>query len=562
MQRRWIFPAPPDPLITERLLRELEVPSFLAALLARRGFSDPTEADSFLHPKLRFLQSPELLPEMDTAVARVLEAVNRKERIVLYGDYDVDGITSLALLARVLQTFRANVACFLPHRVVEGYGLSEEGVERCCEMHQPELLIAADCGTTSVREIANLHQRGVDVVVLDHHELGPTRPPCIALVNPKCGQDFHYLCSAGIAFKLAHAMLKQSSREELDLREYLDLVALATIADLAPLVQENRIFVRFGLRQMAVTRWVGIHALMKVSGTTPPIRGSDVGFRLGPRINAAGRLGPAQEALRLLLTDDSAEALRIASSLDVHNRERQNLERMVAREADEWVGKNFDSTRDTTIVVGQRDWHVGVVGIVASRVVKRYHRPTFIVGFDEEGSGKGSGRSIEGVSLVSLLRVCSDHLEKYGGHDMAAGVTIHEKAFPAFREAFESAAREIATEELLTPRLLLDAEIELHDLAVSLLEAQDSIEPFGVANPQPLLFTRAISPLGTPRVMKEKHLRIEFSAGRRRISAVFFNVSLDALPRPPWDVAYTLDWNSWQGRAEAQMRIVDVQRAE
>lgn len=561
MQRRWILPPPVEPLLAGRLLRELDIPPFLAALLVHRGYGEVGRAQEFLHPKMKLLQAPELLPQMSLAVERTLDAVRSGRKIVLYGDYDVDGVTSLALLSRILKVFGADVECFLPLRVEEGYGLSAAGIERCCEMHRPELLLAVDCGTTSVREIGLLRERGVEVIVLDHHEPGPDRPDCTALVNPKCGDDFHYLCSAGVAFKLAHAMQKASPVADLDLREYFDLVALATVADIVPLSGENRIFVRHGLHRMAVTRWAGIAALMHVSGVTPPVRGSDVGFRLGPRINAAGRLGPAQEALRLLLTDDPREADRLAAGLDAHNRERQGVEQAVVREAGEWVEKNFEAGRDTTIVAGRRDWHVGVLGVVASRVMRQYHRPTFIVGFDEAGMGKGSGRSIEGLPLVDLLRQCSVHLEKFGGHDMAAGLTVDEKSFPAFRQAFEEAARTIANEDLLTPRLRLDAEIELHDLDFALLEAQDLIEPFGAANPQPILFTRAITPAGVPRTMKEKHLKIDFAAGRRRVPAVFFNAKLEDLPRPPWDVAYTLEWNCWQGRKEAQMRIVDVRRA-
>lgn len=561
MQRQWILPPAADPLIATRLLRELDLPSSLAALLIRRGFNDPAAASDFLNPKLRSLSAPESLPGIDAASDRILAAARGGERIVLYGDYDVDGVTSLALLARVLRKFGADVHCFLPLRVEEGYGLSTAGIERCCETLRPELLVAVDCGTTSVREISALRARQVDVVVLDHHEPGPTLPDCAALVNPKCGSDLHYLCSAGVVFKLVHAMQKKAPVDGLDLRHYLDMVALATIADIVPLTGENRTFVRFGLQQMASTCWPGIAALMRVSGVVPPVRAGDVGFRLGPRINAAGRLGPAQEALSLLLTDDHAEAARLAAGLDLHNRERQNVERDVSRDAEEWVDRNFDPQRDAAIVAGRRDWHVGVLGVVASRVMRKHHRPTFIVGFDESGSGKGSGRSIEGLSLVNLLRQCSAHLEKFGGHDMAAGVTIRESAFAAFQSAFASAAREAATSDVLTPRLKLDTELELHDLDTSLLESQDSIEPFGANNPQPVYFTRAISPADTPRVMKEKHLKIEFSAGRRRFPAVFFNARLDDLPRPPWDVAYLLDWNVWQGRTEAQMRIVDIRKA-
>ncbi|MFZ4774709.1 MAG: single-stranded-DNA-specific exonuclease RecJ [Terrimicrobiaceae bacterium] len=562
MQRRWILPPPVDPLMGGRLLRELKIPPFLAGLLVRRGYGELARAQEFLDPKLKLLQPPELLPEMPVAAERVRDAVKAGRRIVLYGDYDVDGIASLALLSRVLKAFGANVECFLPMRVEEGYGLSAAGVERCCEMLRPELLLAVDCGTTSILEISNLKARGVEVIVLDHHEPGPERPDCTALVNPKCGDRFHELCSAGVVFKLAHALQKLAPVAGLDLREFLDLVALATVADIVPLTGENRIFVRHGLQRMSTTRWAGLAALMHVAGVTAPVRGSDVGFRLGPRINAAGRLGPAQEALRLLLTDDSAEANRLALGLDGHNRERQGVEKLVVQEAEEWVEKNYEAGRDTTIVAGRRDWHVGVLGVVASRVMRRHHRPTFIVGFDESGLGKGSGRSIEGLPLVDLLRQCSSHLEKFGGHDMAAGLTVDEKSFPAFREAFEAAARTISTEEILTARLKLDAEIELHDLDFSLLEAQDLLEPFGAANPQPIFFTRAISPSGTPRTMKEKHLKIDFSAGRRRVPAVYFNARMDELPRPPWDVAFTLEWNTWQGRTDAQMRIVDLRRAE
>lgn len=561
MQRRWILPPAADPLIAGMFLGELGVPPFLAELLVRRGHGDLEAARGFLDPKMKSLAAPELLPDMEKAVECVLEAVRSKRRVVLYGDYDVDGVTSLALLARVLKAFGCEAECFLPMRVEEGYGLSASGVARCVEMHRPEVLIAVDCGTTSVREIGGLSASGVQVVVLDHHEPGPERPDCTALVNPKCGSVFHELCSAGVVFKLAHAMLKRCPVEGVDLREMFDLVALATVADIVPLTGENRIFVRHGLRQMARTRWVGLAALMRVADVAAPVRGSDVGFRLGPRINAAGRLGPAQEALRLLLTDDEVEGERIARRLDAHNRERQGVERAVVLEAEAWVRENFDAGRDTTIVAGRRDWHVGVLGVVASRLMRQHHRPTLIVGFDESGQGKGSGRSIEGLRLVELLRQCSAHLEKFGGHDMAAGLSVSERDFPAFREAFERAARAVSNEDLLTPRLRLDAEIELHDLDSSLLEAQDLLEPFGMANPQPILYTRAVSPAGRARTMKDKHLKLEFAAGRRRVPAVFFNAREEDLPRPPWDVAFTLDWNTWQGRTEAQMRIVDLRRA-
>ncbi|MFM8715476.1 MAG: single-stranded-DNA-specific exonuclease RecJ, partial [Spartobacteria bacterium] len=388
------------------------MPGFLAELLLKRGVADGASAEAYLKPRLRSLSAPEQLPEMAAAVARILTAMDRRERIVLYGDYDVDGITSLAILARFFKACGTTVPCFLPLRAEEGYGLSEAGVDRCLEMHAPQLLLAVDCGTTSVREIAALRRRGVDVIVLDHHEPGAERPDCVALVNPKCGAEFHYLCSAGVVFKLAHAILKARPVEGVDLREYLDLVALATVADIMPLVDENRIFVSHGLRQMERTRWAGLAALQRVADVPTPVKAGDISFRMGPRINAVGRLGPAMEALQLLLADDPAEASRLAEELDAHNRERQGVERHVVRDAEEWVAKNFNPDTQASIVAGSRDWHIGVLGVVASRIMRQYHRPTFVIGFDESGAGKGSGRSIEGLPLVTMLRDCAGHLEK------------------------------------------------------------------------------------------------------------------------------------------------------
>ena len=562
MQRRWIFPSAPDASSLSRVRREAEVPGFLAELLLKRGVADGASADAYLKPRLRSLSAPEQLPEMEAAVARILTAMDRRERVVLYGDYDVDGITSLAILARFFKACGTVVPCFLPLRAEEGYGLSEAGVERCLEMHAPQLLLAVDCGTTSVREIAVLRRRGVDVIVLDHHEPGVDRPDCVALVNPKCGAEFHYLCSAGVVFKLAHAILKARPVEGVDLREYLDLVALATVADIVPLVDENRIFVSHGLRQMERTRWAGLAALRRVADVPTPVKAGDISFRMGPRINAAGRLGPAMEALHLLLADDPAEATRLAEGLDAHNRERQGVERHVVRDAEEWVAKNFNPDTQASIVAGSRDWHIGVLGVVASRIMRQYHRPTFVIGFDESGAGKGSGRSIEGLPLVTMLRDCAGHLEKFGGHDMAAGISLNESSLSSFREAFESAAQAIASEEMLTPRLRLDCEVDLGYIDASVSESQVFPETFGNSNSQPPLFPRWVASAGEPRGMKEKHLRIEFQCGRRRVPAVFFNAPVNSMPRPPWDIAYTLDWNVWQGRAEPQLRIVEVRHAE
>ncbi len=562
MQRRWILPTAGDPGIIRELAHAFRLPPFVASLVAAKGFADEDTVADFLQPRLRRLRDPNLLPEMPAAVTRIEAALRANERIALYGDYDVDGVTSLTILHRILHAYGGRVDSFLPHRVDEGYGLSAAGLERCLELHTPDLLIAVDCGTNSTAEIASLRARGIDVIVLDHHEPDGDRPDCVARVNPKCGgTDFHTLCSAGIAFKTAHALLKSTPLPGFELRDLLDLVALATLCDLVPLEGENRVFVRHGLRQMATTRWPGLAALMSVAAVSAPIRASDVGFRLGPRINATGRLGTAQDSLSLLLTNDPQEAATLATSLDEQNRERQSIERAVATEVDAWIAENFDPTRDTTIVAGQRDWHTGVLGIVASRVMRRHHRPTLVVGFDETGQGKGSGRSIAGLSLVEALGQCATHLGNFGGHDMAAGLQVHEDDFPAFRAAFEQAARTLLGTDPLVPTLRLDAEIPLASFDEDFLESQSLLEPFGMANPQPVLLVRRVTPTAEPRVLKEKHLRFDLPVGRRSLSAIFFNGATDDLPSPPWDLAFHLERNEWNGRVSAQLQILDIRAA-
>ncbi len=561
MQRQWIFPNLDGDGAVGRLSSELGVPGFLARVLLRNGLGDCNAATSFLEPRLRQLEDPFLIPEMEAAVARIRHAIETREGIVLYGDYDVDGVASLALLQRILTALGARVSCFLPLRAEEGYGLSPSGVERCFEQYSPELLIAVDCGTNSAREVAVIRQRGADVIVLDHHELSSERPDCVALVNPKTDGRFHYLCSAGVAFKVAHALLKRWPNTGIDLKDYLDMVALATLADLVPLVGENRILVYRGLQQMARTRWPGLAALMTISNVRAPLRGSDIGFRLGPRINASGRLGTALESLRLLLCDDICEATQVADSLDRQNRARQGVERELILEVEQWVEEHYDAASHASIVAGRREWHHGVLGIVAARIMRRHHRPTLLVGFDEGGLGKGSGRSIEGVSLVEALRQCAGHLEKFGGHEMAAGVTVHQDRFEGFRQAFEISTRERVNDDILTPKLRLDAELPMEDISLSLLNVQELLEPYGMGNSQPVFAARTVTPATAPRILKDRHLRFDFRAGRRLVQAIYFRGAEETLPRPPWDVAFTLERNEFNGRIDAQMQVVAIRAA-
>ena len=558
MSPRWIFPPPIDTGLVARLAKELGVARFVAELLVRRGMDDSENAARFLQPHLKTLGDPFALPNMAAAVERIFAAFDRGERIVLYGDYDVDGVTSLALLVRVLRAFGAKAECFLPSRVDEGYGLSADGVARCVSEHAPQLLIAVDCGTSSVAEIAAMQAQGVDVVVLDHHECKDALPACIALVNPKLAADYHYLCSVGLVFKLAHALLKRRPLAEFDLRETLDLVALGTVADLVPLTSENRVLVRRGLVQLEQTKWVGLRALIAVAGLKPPFKPADVGFGLGPRLNAAGRLGTAQDALELLLTDDAGRAHAIAAGLDAQNRERRTVEDDVLRQAEAQLAEWFDAERDAAIVVGAPGWHPGVVGIVASRLQRRHHRPTLVIGFDETGLGKGSGRSIPGLSLVAALAHCGALLERHGGHEMAAGLTLREANFVKFRDAFRECARGLLSAEQLLPIQHLDVELALGEIDYELLAAHESLQPFGMANPQPVFVARGVTLVFEPRVMKEKHLSLMLRQGRDEHRAVWFGAASEELPRQPWDVAFTIERNEWQGNVSAQIHLKAV----
>lgn len=561
MKFSWVFPEADSGEIPRSLPGGKSLSPLARCILSRSGCKDPEEIEGFLHPRLQSLSDPFLLPEMDRAVARIDQALRRREKIMLYGDYDVDGVTSLTILARLLMAYGGDVQCFLPRRTDEGYGVSETAVARCFEGGKPDLLLAVDCATNSVADIARIRRSGVDVVVIDHHEFGGQRPDCAALVNPKVGQGFHYLCSAGLAFKVAHALLKNCPLPGFDLREYLDLVALATLADLVPLVEENRILVKRGLAQMERTCWPGLGALISLACLRPPIRSSDVGFRLGPRINAAGRLGSAETALELLLTNDPLAATRLANELDVQNRERQNVERLVVAEAEAWIEANFDPGQHASIVAGRDDWHDGVLGIVASRVMRRYHRPTLVVGFNENGLGKGSGRSIPGLSLVEALGRCAVHLDQFGGHEMAAGLTVRRENFEGLRRDFEQAAQDILRGVELQQTLRIDAEVTLAEIDFPLLEEQETMEPFGMGNEQPLLVVRGVTPGWEPRILKEKHLKFDFLASRRKISAIFFGGAENPMPRPPWDVAFKLDRNDFQGRVEPQMQVVAMRSA-
>jgi len=562
-QSRWILASREELNGTAIAWSEICGSECIARLLSRKGFRCAEEVEGFLRPRLSSLSDPFLLPQMGAAVSSVLAALDQHERIVLFGDYDVDGVTSLALLDEMLRAYGGAPELFLPLRIEEGYGLSRESVERCLEQYRPQLLIAVDCGTSSVNEIAILSERAVDVIVLDHHEPKAQLPGCVAIVNPKlteCG--FEYLCSVGIVFKLCHALLKTRPLPEFDLKSKLDLVALGTVADIVPLRGENRVLVQRGAIEIAQTSRIGLQKLMQISGVRPPILPEDIGYRLGPRLNAAGRLSTAEKSLRLLLTKDEGEAAVLAAELDQQNRERQQVETEIFVAATDKINGEFDPARDAAIVAGARGWHPGVLGIVASRLVRKYHRPAIVIGFDDNGIGKGSGRSIDGMNLVEALNRCAASLDKYGGHEMAAGLALCEENFDRFAETFRSTARELLSDEALQPCIRLDHELPFTEIDVEFLRWHEILQPFGNGNPQPLFFAREVEPVVPPRVVKEKHLIFRLRQGDRHRRAVYFDGMANQLPPPPWDIAFRICADEYGGETLVAMHIEALRAAE
>lgn len=558
---RWETSPPADPAVADVLARELGLSPLLAGLLVARQFADPGEAEDFLHPRLASLPDPLETPGMEAAARRLLAAIREKQNVVLYGDYDVDGVTSLAILHRFLGACGLRTACFLPQREAEGYGLSREGLDRVFAAHRPELVVALDCGTSSHDEAAWLAARGVDLVIVDHHEPKGGTAPCVALVNPKALGGNTDLCTAALAFKLCHAVQKITGQRDPDLRDYLDMAAIGTTCDLACLRGENRVLVRHGLARLSHTKWTGLRALMEVASVMPPVGTPEVGFRLGPRLNAAGRLNTAEAALQLLLTDDPGTARRLALELDACNRERQDLEQQVLEAALAELASGFDPARDFAVVVGGDGWHSGVVGIVASRLCRRYHRPAIVVGFDTHGAGHGSGRSIEGLSLVETLGTCADLLGPFGGHHMAAGLNLHRDSFETFRSRFNAATSERLQLQDLVPRLRLDARIDVADLESAHLEELALLEPCGMGNPAPLFYARAVAPVNGPDVLKEKHVRFRVRGREGMLGAIYFNGARADFPRAPWDIAFRLVRNEYRQRVSMQLEVQHLRSA-
>ena len=566
IDRRWKF-APQNEELSASISTETGIPLLLARCLLARNCQTSAEAKAFLEPRLANLADPFLIPNMERAVERLIRAHASQERFIIFGDYDVDGVTATALLTEFFRELGWNPIYYLPHRLEEGYGLTADAVDNCLRASPVKLVLAVDCGSTACDVVRDLQGRGVEVIVLDHHQVSEPAP-ALALVNPQLAPGsppWKELCSAGLAFKLAHAVLKRARQEgwpgasRIDLRKWLDLVALGTVADMVPLRGENRIFAQAGMRALASTPRAGIKALKAVAGLNGEITATHLGFQLGPRLNAAGRLETALDALELLLCSDENRARQLAEALDLQNRERQEIERRTADQAIEALRAKFNPANDYAIVEGEANWHIGVVGIVASRVLREFNRPTIILGSDGSTDWRGSGRSIEGFDLAAALRGCGDLLLKHGGHAMAAGLTLASTNVTLLRERLNTLARGMLTPDALQPVLTIDSEVQLRDLTFPAVNAIEKLEPFGQGNPPVNLVCRGLELRSEIRRLggDGQHARFTVSDRTASLPVLWWNCPGDLHLPQRFDLAFSPELNEYNGLFGIQLKALD-----
>jgi len=562
---RWAVAAPADPELTAALASDLHIPEPLAAILVQRGLAAPDRAKAFLRPDLERLSDPLAWADMARAVELVTAAARAGTPILVHGDYDVDGQCAAALLTRVLSSVGARAHAFVPHRLRDGYDFGPAGLAEAKRLGAG-LVITCDCGITAVEAVREARAAGIEIIVTDHHLPGDELPPASAVLDPRradCASADKDLCGTGVAFKLAQALVPALGVSPHLPLHFLDFVALATVADVVPLTGENRILVRHGLKMLASSHWTGLRALVEAAGLTGrPIKAGHVGFILAPRLNAAGRIGDARDGLRLLLTDDPDEAAALARELETTNARRQELDQRILDEAVE-LAERVLQPDDRALVLAADAWHPGVIGIVASRLVERYGRPTFLIGWDGE-SGRGSGRSIAGFDLHAALRRVGHHLEKYGGHTMAAGLTIRRERYESFRVAFLELAGQLLGPDDLVPAQRVDLELPLGLVSDELEKLIRHLEPCGPGNPAPVFGVRHARAFGARRV-GTNHLRFTLDDESGALPAIAFQWA-DAIP-DHWladrlDVAFRLERDEWQGRVTLQARVASLAPSE
>lgn len=565
MKKRWkVNPANKE--LQVALARELDVLPLTAGLLINRGLVEADRASLFLRPDLAALHDPFLFEDMGRAVERIIAAMRGKEKIVVYGDYDVDGVTSCSLVYLFMKECGIEIESYIPERQSEGYGLNIEAIKKLAAAGV-KLLITVDCGSSNSEEIAFANTLGINVIVTDHHEMSGTPPPAFALINPKsigCAFPFSGLAGVGVAFNLVMALrtrLRSTgwfSSGEPNLKKLLDIVAIGTVADMVPLVDENRIFVSFGLRELEATGRPGLKALKDVSRIRPgKCDASAVGYQLAPRINAAGRVSKASLAFRLLTTDDASEAVRLAETLNGENSSRQRLEEGILNEALTAIGTDV---ANKGIVLAKDNWHMGVIGIVASRLVDRFGRPVVMITVDRAtGVGKGSARGIKSFDILKGLKTCEDLLERYGGHKAAAGITVKPGMIESFTERFMKYLNDMITDDDLVREINIDAIVTLDDLNERAIDEITSMAPFGAANSEPLLAVREARIIET-EVVGSKHLKFKLNHNGFSRSGIGFGLAaMHPMKGDGYALAFSPFFDEWQGSKHMKLRIRDVQ---
>ena len=559
---RWTAPRAVDIAVAQKLSAELNLPPIVSTLLVARGLSAVDDARKYLRPRMDHLHSPMAMRGMADAVQRLRTAVRAGETIFVHGDYDVDGMCSTTILTRTLRHLGANAIPFAPHRINDGYDLGPAGVSAAVAAGA-KVVVTCDCGTTAHDAVADLRRHGIDVIITDHHLPAKPPPECVAVLNPRvpgCDYPDKDLCAAAVAFKLSLALLEHHGAGPNVALNMLDLVALATVADVAPLRGENRVLVRYGLKLMAETKNTGLRALIIASGLEGrELTAGRIGFILAPRLNAVGRIGDARRGLSLLLTSDEGEANAIARDLEEINRTRQAIDRETLEQARKLAAKqDLDSVAG--LLLAAEGWHAGVIGIVASRLVEDLYRPVVLVAVDG-GIGKGSGRSIPAFDLHSGLTACADLMVRYGGHKAAAGLTVDAARIPELAARFDAVARERLTKEDLTPELRVDLEVPLCDANDSLERLLRHFEPFGLGNPAPLLATRGLKLACAPRVIGQNGLKFALRDATTELEGVWWGVSHRVAE---WnatqvvDVAYRLERDLWKDTSRLVARLADV----
>ncbi len=554
----------------DRLSKELSISRILAEILVNRGIDTFENARRFFRPTVEDLNDPSSLDGIGPGTERIAHALVHNEQIVIYGDYDVDGTDGTAMLWKFLKDAGAHVGYFIPDRVKDGYGISTAGIDRVRAMGA-KLLIAVDCGITAVQQVDYARSHGVDVVICDHHEPGNEIPKAAAVLDalkPSCTYPFKHLCGCGVAFKLIQALtsvepfrsgLKDGGRSYLlDLIQY---VTLATTADIVPLIGENRTMAKLGLELINTSPLPGIRALIETAGLTPgKISSGQIVFVLAPRINAVGRLGDANRAVELLTSDSYDRALQLARVMEEENYQRRKIDEETFLQAQEIVEQYLNADNDSAIILHQETWHPGVIGIVASRLVERYYRPTIMM-TTVDGVAKGSARSISGFNIHEALKRCEDKLIQFGGHKYAAGLTVELDKLDEFREAFKQAARELLKGDLLKPEIHIEAEVQLSELTPKFIRVLSQFAPFGPENMRPVFAVRGVEVLGQPRIVGKNHLRFKVRSNTHVVDAIGFNLGnlLNRVqPGSKADLAFSLDESEYIGESVPQLKIRDI----